>query len=115
MSESSSGYPATASSAAAAVAAEGSGASASSAAQTAQAGRKVSFWFFNKDYSTTTRVANLARLALLAAGTSRRVVETTIVSARNRCVFWFQEIEVMPRNRLSFNYWVLSTRPVSCA
>ncbi len=44
----SSGCPATASSAAAAVAAAGSGASASSAAQTAQAGRKVSFWFFNK-------------------------------------------------------------------
>ena len=50
----SSGCPATASSAAAAVAAEGSGASASSAAQAAQAGRKVSFWFFNKGYSTTS-------------------------------------------------------------
>jgi hypothetical protein len=51
---------------------------------------------------------------LLAAGTSRRVVETTIVSSLNWRVFWFQEIEVMPRNRLSSNYRVLSTRPVSC-
>ena len=52
----SSGCPATASSAAAAVAAEGSGASASSAAQTAQAGRKVSFWFFNKDWAFNIKI-----------------------------------------------------------
>ena len=52
----SSGCPATASSAAAAVAAEGSGASASSAAQTAQAGRKVSFWFFNLVYDGYLRI-----------------------------------------------------------
>ena len=49
-------HPATTSSAAAAVAAEGSGASASSAAQTAQAGRKVSFWFFNLVYDGYLRI-----------------------------------------------------------
>ena len=56
-----------------------------------QAGRKKAR-FFNKDYFDNTR-PNLARLALLAAGTSRRVVETTIVSSLNWRVFWFQEID----------------------